>query len=168
VPIPQAVLSNPETAQRLQVFYDTRNNSWRYWSAGGPAELQRQYFQLTKDARKKFANDNPMLTQYWDWRRDFMLRNPDIAPYIEDDPDKRPKFESVEELLAAEAAQPQFTQMELQNLVGFPLYQLILLEGDLPNVAHIRLDDIAQQVGMTKESIIEQILMQLTTSTVLQ
>jgi hypothetical protein len=79
-----------------------------------------------------------------------MERNPDLAPYVEDDPDKLPKFASEAELRAAEAAQPNFTPLEWTMLLGRPLYNLIQDDEPLPDVAQRRLDEL----GVSQEQVL--------------
>lgn len=142
-------LTPPAVAQRLQGFYLTRTENFRYNRNVAP--LWDTYFSLEKDARKDFFRQNPILEQYIDWRNDFMARNPDLAPYIEDDPEKLPQYPSEEALQEAQQAQPNLTEFEWQNVLGLPAYNLVLdvFDGEeLPQIARDRLDDAAQQLGM--------------------
>ena len=155
--IPPIKLTDPDFANRMQVFYDAREYNFRYYATGGIRDIQKKYFMLEKGARKEYLVQNPILKQYWDWRRDFMLRNPDLIPYIEDDPDKRPKYESIAELEQAFAQQPRFTPLELQSMLGVPLVNLIQSGQPLPAVANKRLERIAGEIGLSSESILNQI-----------
>jgi hypothetical protein len=73
-------LTNPEAAWRTQTFYDTRDASFPDWY-----ETQQGYYALPKAERRAYLNANPDLARYWDWRLDFMEKNPDIVPYMTDD-----------------------------------------------------------------------------------
>ena len=100
-----------DIAIRYQGFSQTRQQRFDYGNTTWP--LQQQYFRLQEGAaRREFLRQNPILKVYWTWRRDFMLRNPDVVPYIEDDPEKWPKYTSVQELEQAYAAQPSLTRFE--------------------------------------------------------
>lgn len=156
-PLPFEKLTDPNTAHRMDAFYNTRTNTFQYYEPGGVRELTNKYFMLEKDARKEYLRHNPLLKQYWDWRKDFMLRNPDLAPYIEDDPDKRPLYEDIRQLEAALAAQPSYSPQEWQNILGVPLFNLILMEGPLPSVAQERLERIANELGVDVSSILNQL-----------
>lgn len=75
----QLKLTKPETAWRTQVFYDTRTNQYPDWFSE-----QSAYYdpKLKKSMTPAQVRD---LKGYWNWRRDFMTKNPDIVPYITDD-----------------------------------------------------------------------------------
>jgi hypothetical protein len=154
--IPPIKLTDPDFAHRMQVFYDIRENNFRYYAPEGIRDIQSKYFMLEKEARKQYLVQNPVLKQYWDWRVDFMLRNPDLIPYIEDDPDKRPKYENIADLEQAFSQQPRFVPLELQNLLGVPLFNLIQLGQPLPQVAQDRLIQIAEEIGVTPEHLLGQ------------
>jgi hypothetical protein len=145
LPIP---LTRPDIAQRLQVWYDYRDRVFP-----GVFELQGDYYKMDEGAaRREFKSDHPMLPIYWAQRRDFMSRNPDLAPYIEEDPAKRPTYGSEEELRAAEANQPNYSWDEWTNLVSFPVGRLVMdyiADGQpLPAAAIDRLNLTAEGLGM--------------------
>jgi len=148
-------LTDPATAQRLDAFYLTRRQNFRYNENVAP--LWDTYFKLDKDARKKFFRENPILKQYLDWRNDFMFRNPDLAPFIEDDPDKLPVFETLEELQEAEQAQPDFTWFEWQNVLTLPMWRLardMLRYGDNLGEDEVEeLIDVADGLGIEFEEL---------------
>ena len=105
-----------DDAYRVEVFYNYREQQFDYYNSIFP--LLQTYFQLEKGtARKAFLREHPSVLQYWDWRRDFMERNPSIAVYLTDDPENRPQFKSEADLLEAQALEAQaqsFTPEELQ------------------------------------------------------
>jgi hypothetical protein len=76
-----------------------------------------------------------------------MARNPQLAPYIEDDPERRPAPAPGAE------QQPYFTALEWQNVLGLSLYRLVTDDEDLPDAAQQRLE----QLGVTRELILSQI-----------
>lgn len=143
-------LTPPVIAQRLDAFYLTRSQNFRYNDNVAP--LWDDYFKLDKAARKKYFRDNPILKQYLDWRNDFMIRNPDLAPYIEDDPEDLPVYESLEELQEAQQAQPNFTWLEWQNVLTIPMWRLArdhLRYGDtLTSDEEEELQDVAEGLGI--------------------
>jgi len=77
----QLKLTDPETAWRAEVFYGTRKKLF-----GNYYDLQKEYYALPQSKRKAYLAANPDLARYWDWRRDFMGKNPDLVPYLTDDP----------------------------------------------------------------------------------
>ena len=85
-----------------------------------------------------------------------MLRNPDLVPYIEDDPDKRPKYENIADLEQAFAQQPRFTPLELQSMLGVPFMSLVQSGQPLPPIAITRLERIAGEIGVSPEHILNQ------------
>ena len=144
--------TDPEVAWRLQAFYDTREEYFDYNSTLWP--IQRDYFKLEEgDARRTYRQKYPELERYWDWRRDFMQRNPQLAPYIEDDPKKQPKFPSEE---AMRAAQLQLQPAEWYSYLGPNLYGLLMdyqMGEPLPEVAQ----DLLDKMGIDVETAIAQI-----------
>ncbi len=73
-------LTDPETAWRVQVFYDSRNDRHEGWR-----EAQDEYYNLAKGGqRKAYLAKHPELKQYWDFRTQFMRDNPDLVPYLTD------------------------------------------------------------------------------------
>jgi len=122
-------LAPPADAQAVQVFYDTRNRIF----GEGIWDIQSRYFDMQEGAaRKQYLADHPELKAYWDYRRDFMYRRPDLAPYIEEDPNKQPKYPSERALLSA---QGQVSDAELYTILGPELYRLYLDEEPLPAAA---------------------------------
>lgn len=139
--------SPPDVAYRMQVFYDTREQRFRYNDQIWP--LSETYWKLNSSGRKKFLSDNPILKYYWDWRRDFMERNPDLAPYIEDDPNKWPTYPSEADI----PEKPNFTPEELQAYLGGQLWNLVMdyASGEpLPEVARRKLE----QLGLSAEEVL--------------
>ena len=142
--------TDPVAANRLQAYYNTRQQTFLYSEQVWP--LWQTYFRLDEGpARRKFWNEHPILGTYTDWREDFMIRNPDLIPYIEDDPEKQPTFKSEEALIATQEAQPNLTPLEWQRFLGPEAYNLTLdfMEGEnMPLVARNRLDETAAELGL--------------------
>ncbi|MGH2620934.1 MAG: hypothetical protein ACRDHG_10255, partial [Anaerolineales bacterium] len=148
--IAPVAFTDPVTARRLQTYYETRSQTFRYSDEVWP--LWQVYFKLDEGAaRRKYWNEHPILELYMDWRRDFMIRNPDLIPYIEDDPEKQPTFPSPASLAAAQQGQPAFRPFEWQAVLGPPTYNLVAdyLHGEqLSLAARNRLDAVAEQYGL--------------------
>jgi hypothetical protein len=159
---PLANLTDPDIAQRLEGFYRTRATTFGY--SENVAPLQDDYFKLDKHGRTAFLRAHPELKRYWDWRRDFMIRNPTLAPYIEDDPTKLPTYGGEQELQAAEASEPNFTFFEWQNVLGISTWRLIrdtmALDAPLDNTSMDELEEIAAGLGMD----VDQLLIRLNQS----
>jgi hypothetical protein len=146
LPIP---LAQPQTAHRLQAYYDTRSMLF----GDEVYDLQSNYFMLTQEARREYLQDHPLLEQYWNWRRDFMYRNPDLAPYIEDDPEKLPQYGTAEELEAIMEGQPNINPIEWHALLGPQMMNLIQdysMGEALPEVALRRLEEL----GVSPEEVL--------------
>lgn len=157
-------LTDPDTAYRLQAFYDTRSQMFRYSDVVW--ELQSDYFKLDEgSARRTFLREHPVLEQYWNWRRDFMVRNPDLAPYIEDNPEKLPTYPSEQVLDLARAAQPNLTYDEWQQVMwnngGVSLLNLVgdylRLGEPMPTAAQKKLDNIGEQMGLSGQEVLDRI-----------
>jgi hypothetical protein len=144
-------LTDPIIANKLQSFYDVRSRIFNYSEVVWP--LQQAYFRLDKgEAREAFRLAHPVLPKWWTYRRDFMIRNPDLIPYIEDDPERQPTFPSEAALRQAEAAQPDLTKFEWQQALGPALYNLAIdgIRGDdLPRSVDLRLDEVAEGLGLS-------------------
>ncbi len=137
-------LAPPDVANRAQAFYDTRNTYFPNYF-----EEQSDYYKLDDKAQKAFLVSHPSLKQYWDWKWDWLHRNPDAAPYLTE---KNLEYPSEQALREAEAGQPNFLPQEWQELLGLPAYSLTLdyIEGeDMPEVLRNRLDDVAAQMGLS-------------------
>ena len=79
-----------------------------------------------------------------------MYRNPDVAPYIEDDPEKLPKYKSEAALQEILSAQPAFTRFEWQQMMGSSLSNLVLdyQSGEqMPPAAIDRLETLAERLS---------------------
>ena len=142
-------LAPKEDAQILQVFYDTREK--RYGS------------ELWDDLKKAFAMENwgaamaayPNVDSYLGYRRDFMKRNPQIAPYLEEDPDKWPTYGTKQEVEQAFAG-PNFTLAEWHQVLiqkgGMSLNNLVVdelkFDQKLPDAAQEMLDELAAELGL--------------------
>ena len=82
-----------------------------------------------------------------------MYRNPDLAPYLEDDPARYPKYKSEAELRAVQAAQPNYTAQEWQTLLGGAVYRLARDTEPLPQAVLQRLETVAKELGLSIEQL---------------
>ncbi len=83
-------LAPPYIAQRAQQFFNIRRNRYPNWY-----KLQETYYRLEEGAsRKQYLRENPEYAEYRDWRYKWLYDNPDTAPYLTDNPDNLPKYES--------------------------------------------------------------------------
>jgi hypothetical protein len=145
------VLSDPQVAQVMQVYYETRRQRF----GDRIFELQDQYFQLDEgSARRQFRQEHPILVQYWDWRRDFMIRNPQVAPLISDS--FEPTYPDVESIPTG----AQFSPQEWRSIMGQALYGLAVdaaMGESLSPLTRERLEELAEQYGTTVEGILSQL-----------
>ena len=155
--VPPLDLATPDIANRAQVFYDTRDMMFRDWYT-----TQSDYFQLDEGAaRQAYRRAHPILEQYWTWRNDWLLRNPDVIPYLVDDPEARPTYPSEEALRAGQAGQPAFTWDEWRIALGPSLSALIVDYGygeELPAAAQDRIREVAEGLGITYEDALQRIV----------
>lgn len=150
-------LTPPELSWRVDVFNDTRNQNFPNWY-----ETQSKYYDLTKGkARQKYLKEHPELTQYWDWRRDWMMNNPDTIQYLTDltkeGEAEKWQYESTEEMEQAYANQPSLTWQEWQGALGSNLSNLVMdsIVGgeELSYAAENQLEYIADRMGISVERL---------------
>lgn len=137
-------LSSPETAWRVQVFYDTR----KYYFADYQ-KWQNEYYAQGAN-KKAILAKYPDLKAYWDWRRSFMVKNPDIVPYVTDsqaDLDKAAKTKRVPEV-----AVPTVRELNLSSSM-----QSLLNDykngGNLSPAAQEQMDILAKRNGMSRQEV---------------
>jgi len=143
-------LAPQNAAERLQPYYDYRKTHFPdYW------ELNKEYWAIDPKnwaEKKKYRATYPQLTAGWEHRRDFMYRNPDLAPFLEEDPDKRPKYPTIEEVREVAEAQPTFTWGEWQAVLTPSLWRLVrdnLRYGDSMLDSEVEeLQDLADGMGL--------------------
>ena len=149
-------LAPRNVARGLEAFYVTRTNNFRYNTEVAP--LMDTYFAIEKGpARKAFLREHQILNMYWEWRNDFMQRNPTLAPYIEDDPKKLPQYENAGAVEAARAAEPNFTWVEWQGVVGLSASRLILdamgRGGQYGEELNKELEFYGEQLGLSPDAL---------------
>jgi hypothetical protein len=151
-------LTDPDVAKRLDVYYKFRNQMFDYYNSVVP--LQKEYFDIEEwQDRKTFREANPVLPDYWDWRRDFIVNNPDLAPYIEDDPER------LQEILkqgpTVDPRQNMLAQQNWNKIItnkgGIALLDLIMdynrFGEPLPPAASEMLDEIAEDMRIPRSAL---------------
>jgi hypothetical protein len=143
----------PAIAGRAQVFYDLREAVFP-----DRREMEETYWNLNEGAaRRTYVNAHPRLQEYWNWRNDWLLRNPAVAEYLTDDP---PTYPSERALREAQANQPNFTAQEWRGILGTPLWNLALdrMQGEpLPSAAEARLRELADGLGIPYDALLERL-----------
>ena len=153
-------LTDPADAKQLEAWYITRQVNFRYRESVAP--LLDVYYDLEPGAaRKQYKRENPAIQGYFDFRRDFMQRNPHLAPYIEDDPKRQPKFISEEARAEVVDAAPTFTWVEWTNVLGQATTRLfvdaIVREGFMDIALAEELEFQAAELGMTTQELSEDL-----------
>lgn len=145
----QLKLTDPATAWRVQTFYDARKTDFTDFY-----KWQNEYYGKKTDAEKKaYLNENPQLREYWDFRRRWMEKNPDLARFLTDDEKQLAKFANIRR--NPEVAVP--TREELAS--NFSPEMGELLQGwtsgeDLPFVMDEYLETLSAQYGLTPRQIL--------------
>jgi len=156
-PNPQVLELTPAPiANRIQDFYGIREGL-HDWPA--VRELQTEYFALSDSARRGFSASHPELTRYWDWRRDFLYRNPDLIPYLVEDPSTF-RFPSAELYEQGVAEQPSLQWAEWYQVLGPNLAALVedsIAGEDLPAAAEARLGEVADSLGIPREALLDRL-----------
>jgi len=148
-------LATPEIAWRAQVFNDSRDKQFPAWY-----DMQSDYFKLKEGkARSNFLRQFPQLEDYWDWRRDWFHRNPDVVPYLADK--YQFEYKNLEDIRAAEENQPNYTWQEWQGVLTPPLSRLVqdyIARGTpMTGIARERIQEIADQQGISEEELLDLI-----------
>jgi hypothetical protein len=145
-------LTDPETANRVQMFYDNRKQNFSDFY-----ELQSAYYELPKGTKRKaFMRTHPELSQYFDYRTGFMRDNPDLVPYLTDD---ERAIERARNQARTTAAVP--TAQELQQITSYLppdikdlVYDFAQSGDELPPVLVEELEFIASQQGMDPQQFV--------------
>ena len=148
-------LAPPEIAQVAQFFYDYRRlNFLNYF------EQQDKYFQLAEGAaRRQYLSQNPQLGQYWDWRRDYLMRNPTVVDYLSED--FEPKYQSVQAMEQAYAQPYNVDPTEFRASLGSSAWALIMdslrTGGTLPYSVRQKLITMSENLGVPYMQLLQQI-----------
>jgi hypothetical protein len=140
--------ADSDIAWRAEQFYNLRSSTFPSYY-----KLQNEYYSLDKAHRKEYLFNHKELKNYWDWRRDFFMRNPDIVPYV-DDKFKFPYSEEEKKFYTATA--PNYSIEEWNKILGSSVVN-VLKSGEIPAEAEDYVDKLAEQLGMSVEDIIADI-----------
>jgi hypothetical protein len=143
-------MTDPELANRVQVFYDTRNAQFPEFY-----KTQSEYYKLTDKAQKStYLREHPELQQYWTYRSNFMRDNPDATVYLTDDPKaiERAKSQTRNPDVAIPTAQE--VQVQLDPDTNELLYGYFQSGEQLPSVVMRELEYIGNQQGLTGEQLL--------------
>lgn len=144
----QLKLTEPETAWRVQTFYDSRKQFFENYY-----ELQNGYYNKKEGVdRQKYLAANPQLREYWDFRRKFMEKNPDLVRFLTDDPKQLKKYENMQR-----GAPDQFTVPTAQEIKSQLSPEMLEILGqwkqgqDLPRSVGGYLQGLGYQYGLSPE-----------------
>jgi hypothetical protein len=143
VELNQLKLTSPETAWRVQTFYDMREQEHKDWYT-----LQNKYYSLPEKERSKFLIQNPDLKSYWNDRKDWMNKNPDLVRFLTDNQKQLKQYENKKR--NPDVAVP--TANEIKSQLSQPTQELIVdWSGgqSLPPQVESYLTQLATQNGMT-------------------
>lgn len=143
---------DPQIAWQTQTFYDMRNSLFR-WDA--LRDVQNEYYDLPDDKRRQFREQHPELIQYWDWRRDFITRNPKSAPYLTDTPEN---YEKKPLTLGGQVQPFNFTAQEWAVTLPQPIYQSIVTDGIMTEADYKQTERIAALLGVDLQTMISMVL----------
>lgn len=143
----QIKLTDPETAWRVETFYDSRKQNFPDFST-----MQNKYYSLNEEGKKKYLKQNPGLKEYWDFRRQWMTKNPDLVRFLTDDEKQLKKFEKMRR--DPEVAVP--TAQEIKANFSPAMTQLLgqWTEGQtLPPSLDRYMGQLASEYGLTQEQL---------------
>jgi len=148
-------LAPPEIAQVAQFFYDYRKLNFPNYF-----DLQDKYFQLAEGTpRRQYLSQNPQLGDYWDWRRDFLKRNPTVIDYVSEN--FEPEYQSVQEMEQAYAQPFNVAPGEFRAALGSTAWEVIIdsiqTGNTLPYSVRERLTVMADALGISYFQLLEQI-----------
>ena len=153
-------LTSPEDSAKLEAWYRTRQVNYRY--AEEIAPLLDVYYDLDPGrARRNYKASHPIINSYFKYRQDFMMRNPSLAPYIEDDPKRLPTFRSPEQREEVFSSEPSFSWIEWQNVLGTAASRLAVdamrREGTMDVALAEELEFQANRLGMDPDDLFEDL-----------
>ena len=156
-PVAPLELAPRDIAYRAQNFYDTRMSYFPDWF-----QIQETFYGLPEKSaqRKAFLAKNPELVDYWDWRRDWFHRNPEVVPYLTDQ-EYEFQYASEEQIQKVRENQPYFTWDEWQQVLPSHLRNLVLDniydDENIPEGAQNQLEEIALQLGVDYDHMLQLI-----------
>jgi len=107
--------------------------------------LSDKKFSVSK--KQQWLQQHPQYKSYLDWRNNWLLRNPNVAPYVTD---KLPKGIEQAQQKAGNQAVPNYTWDEWRGQLGWSLSNLVLdydRGESLPPVAQEQLSKMANKLG---------------------
>ena len=143
----QLQLTDPETAWRVQTFYDSRKQGFENFST-----LQNEYYSKNEQGKQKYLKEHPELKEYWDFRRNWMQKNPDLVRFLTDDEKQLKKYENIRR--DPEVAVP--TAQEIKARFSPAMGQLLnqWTQGQsLPPSMERYMGQLAGQYGMTQTQL---------------
>jgi hypothetical protein len=158
--VPDVASPPPQIAQKAELYYEQRDRQFgdAIW------ELQSTYFQLAEgsDARRAFLSQNPELKRYWNWRYDWLMRNPDVMPYLVENPDDpKYKYSSLKQLQYVQQNTPNMRWSDWVDHFGEPSSRLMVDyftdAGGLPETIRRTLEKEAALYGVTYEQLLENL-----------
>jgi hypothetical protein len=142
-------MTDPETANRVQVFYDTRKGTYPDFY-----KQQGKYYELPKNERKSFLRQNPELQQYFTFRRNFMRDNPDLVPYLTDDEKAIEKAKSQTRNPEVAIPTAQEIRVNLDPDTQELLYGYFTSGEQLPPVVLRELEYVGAQQGLSGQQVL--------------
>jgi hypothetical protein len=151
----------PEIAQTAQAYYNYRRQNF----PEDLMEVQSRYFDISsRSERRQWLQQHPYLPAYWDWRRDWLRRNPSVAPYIVEDEEKLSEllqWPTAKEAEEAYQQEPNLTLPEWQAMMGPALFNLVtdhvLLSEELQGPEKEALTKLAENMGMSVSELMSAI-----------
>ena len=152
-PVPSIELAPADLAWRADTFYKTRNAYYPDYY-----DLQDAFFKLTEKgkARETYKKEHPELELYWDWRRDWFHRNPDVVPYLDDN--FQFEYKSAAQYEQVQERQPFYSWDEWRQTLGPNVSNLVmdyvLNDDNLPSFAIDRLENAAEGLGIDYDEML--------------
>jgi len=142
-------LTDPETANRVQVFYDTRKGTYPEFY-----EQQSAYYELPKAQREVYLAKHSELKQYFTFRSNFMRDNPDLVPYLTDNEKAIEKAKNQTRNPSIAIPTAQEISVNLDPDTRELLYGYFTNGEQLPPVVLQELNYIGAQQGMTGDQVL--------------
>ena len=152
---------DPKIANRVQVYYDSINYLHpEFW------DTSTEYYKVPENLRREWGKKNPekyaIMKAGWDFKRDWLWRNPDVAPYITDNESWYRKFSTLGEYNEALAQTPNFNPAEL--IAAMPqeaqrlVYDFVYQGDNLPPTIEDMLEDMAEGMGISLEELLNMLV----------
>jgi len=146
-------LTDPETANRGQVFYDIRSQYFPDWY-----DQQQEYYSLPEGApRRKYKKENPDYADYSNWRVNWMMKNPDLVPYLTDSEWLIEKAKKKNRRPETGVNVPVPTAQELAQQTSRSMQELLVdyVNGEpMPAVGEQELERLGELYGLTPDQVL--------------